>query len=406
MRIALISYEYPPAVAIGGIGSYTWSASHMLVRGGHEVVVFAAGQPGQSERTNAVEVVRLDCPDRYRFAPLVARALAGRHRAQAFDVVESPDYAAEGGALGEILPGLPRVVRLHTPHFLVRELNHVPPTRWQQLRFALGALRRGRWAWLSPKPVAEESTDPLERAVIAGADHVAAPCRSIRDLVAARWKLDPSRWSVIPNVYTPPANLLALPPADGEARVLFVGRLEYRKGVLELARAIPAVLRRHPSARFVFAGPALPRAGGRGDTMDELRQLLLAQAAQVEFTGALDAAGVEREFARATIAVFPSRWENFPNVCLEAMSAARAVIGSSAGGMADMIEDGVSGLLVPPRDVAALEHALDTLLREPARRALFGRNARERVLALFSEAAVLPQQLAGYGAARRHAASR
>lgn len=406
MRIALLSYEFPPAVAIGGIGSYSWSASQMLARAGHEVVVYCAGTPGQVELTDKVRVVRIDCPDRYRFPALVAAEVAKAHRECAFDVAESPEYAAEGGALREIVPDLPHVVRLHTPHYLVRELNFVPATRRQQWRFCLGALRRGRFAWLRNTPPSHEPIDDLERAVILAADHVAAPCRSIRDLVSARWGLDPAQCSVTPNVYTPPPALLALPPAETEPRILFLGRLEFRKGVLELAAAIPAVLAQHPAARFVFAGPALPLAGGRGDTMDLLRRRLAGHLDRIEFTGPLDAAGVERELARASIAVFPSRWENFPNVCLEAMSAARAVVGSSAGGMADMIEDGVSGLLVPPHDPASIARTLNALLGEPARIPVLGQNARRRVLDMFSERAVLPLQLAGYEEAIRRAQTR
>lgn len=406
MRIALISYEYPPAVAIGGIGSYSWSAAHMLARAGHEVTVFSAGEPGQAERSTAVEVVRLRISDRYQFAPAVAAAVAAAHRSHAFDVAESPEYAAEGAELRQVIPGLPHVVRLHTPHFLVRELNHVPPALSQQARFFLGAIRRGRLAWLRRSPAAAEPIDEREAAVSREADHIAAPCRSIRDLVASRWNLEPSRCSVIPNVYTPPASLLALPPAGTDPRILFLGRLEYRKGVLELASAIPRVLARHPGARFIFAGPALPLSGNRGDTAGQLRSLLRDHLANVEFTGPLDTAAVERELARANIAIFPSRWENFPNVCLEAMSAARAVVGSSAGGMADMIEDGISGVLVPPRDSSAIVRALDTLLGEPTRLAAMGRHARQRVIELFSERAVLPLQLAGYEAAIRHAATR
>ncbi len=112
----------------------------------------------------------------------------------------------------------------------------------------------------------------------------------------------------------------------------------------------------------------------------------------VEHVDAVPYAEVPALFAQASIAVFPSAWENFPNVCLEGMVAARAVIGSSAGGMAEMIDDGRTGLLVPPRNPRAIADALIRLLRDPGSLAQLGLAARTHVLATYGCNPVGPLQ--------------
>jgi glycosyltransferase involved in cell wall biosynthesis len=406
MRLALISFEYPPAVAVGGIGTYAWHASHMLARAGHDVEVFTAGSPTQPEKTRAIKVFRVEASDRPAFREAVVGPFLERHRAIPFEVVESPEYGAEGAGVHAAVPELASVVRLHTPHFLVHELNRLPLTVGQRLRFSLGALRRGRLAWLRESQHDLVERDRIERENALRADAVAAPCKSILDLVSARWGLDLKRCLVFPNQFTPESALLSAGKAPGNKRVLFVGRLEFRKGILELALAIPGVLQRHPAARFVFVGPAMLRGGADRDTAGLIRRQLKQHVDSLEFTGPLDKAGVIGELAKSDIAVFPSRWENFPNVCLEAMSACRAVVASSAGGMAEMIEDGASGLLIPPRNPQSIAAAINQLLDRPETAIAMGTAARNRVLNFYSENAVLPQQLACYIQAVEHAKER
>jgi glycosyltransferase involved in cell wall biosynthesis len=83
--------------------------------------------------------------------------------------------------------------------------------------------------------------------------------------------------------------------------------------------------------------------------------------------------------------VYPSLWENFPNVCLEAMSAARAVIGSSAGGMAEMLDEGACGRLVDPHDYKNLARQIISLLDSPRERIRLGQLARSKVLSAYNE---------------------
>jgi glycosyltransferase involved in cell wall biosynthesis len=97
------------------------------------------------------------------------------------------------------------------------------------------------------------------------------------------------------------------------------------------------------------------------------------------------------QYAAVDICVFPSVWENFPNVCLEAMSAGRAIVASSAGGMAEMLEGGVHGILIPPCNPKVIAEGVIRLLRSRELRQALGASARQRVLSAYSLEKIGPQ---------------
>ncbi len=99
---------------------------------------------------------------------------------------------------------------------------------------------------------------------------------------------------------------------------------------------------------------------------------------RIRFEGPLPREQLRERLVRAAVCCFPSRWENFPNVCLEAMSLGVPVIGSDAGGMAEIIEDRRSGRIFPAGDVAALAQVLGEVFDASDREAL-GRAAIPRV---------------------------
>src|ERR1035438_10047088 len=124
MRIALISFEYPPETP-GGIATYASHATRMLAARGHEVTVFAGTvRSGRDEQFQGVRVVRIPCAERRSFhEPAVAR-LADAHGRTPFDVAEVPDLYAEGAGLRDRVPSLPIVLRAHTPLFIPAEIDY------------------------------------------------------------------------------------------------------------------------------------------------------------------------------------------------------------------------------------------------------------------------------------------
>jgi glycosyltransferase involved in cell wall biosynthesis len=157
-----------------------------------------------------------------------------------------------------------------------------------------------------------------------------------------------------------------IPETVGEpgepAHVLFAGRLSEEKGILEFVEATAGLPR-----VIVGDGPLRSRAPGA--------------------LGFVPPSQVGWYYERAAVVCVPSRREGYGMAAREAMAYGRPVVATGVGGLRDAIEDGVSGVLVPPRDPAALREALTALLADVALRQRLGQAARRRAQSLFSPAA-------------------
>jgi phosphatidyl-myo-inositol dimannoside synthase len=186
------------------------------------------------------------------------------------------------------------------------------------------------------------------------------------------WPLSPSFLSLADK----PAGL-SLPSTFPKGRVILtVGRWaasERYKGADELIGVIARIQATIPDLHLV--------AVGAGDDLPRLKRLVadLGLVDRVHFLENLSRAEIAGCYAHADIFALPSTGEGFGLVFLEAMAFAKPVVGVAAGGLTDVIEDGVNGLLVAPRDSEALAHALVRLLQDDASRARLGRRGAEIV---------------------------
>jgi glycosyltransferase involved in cell wall biosynthesis len=166
-----------------------------------------------------------------------------------------------------------------------------------------------------------------------------------------------------------------LPPEVGEEaeppEVLYAGRLSAEKGVLELVQAADGL-------NLVVAGdgPLRPQVPGA--------------------LGFVSHDALERLYARAAVVACPSHREGFGVACLEAMAHGRPVVATGVGGLRDLVVEGETGLVVPPRDPTALRAALDHLLADGELRRRLGAAGRERAREHFSWERVTDATLAAY----------
>lgn len=396
MRIAFISFEFPPAVAIGGIGTYALEAVKMLASAGQQIEVFCAGR-NTPEREYLkhpnVTVHRIDVMDRRSFGRAIKSRFHLRHEKNPFDVLESPEIGCEGAIVAELHPEIGRVVKLHTPSFLVAENSWELPSWGQRVRFFAGALRRGRMQFLSTKFRYDVRNDPEARWCRA-ADEIASPSDEIGKVLAQEWSLAQDRLSVFPYPFVPSLELLKIQPIEKLTTVGFLGRLEPRKGVLELCAAIPQVLKHCPKIRFLFIGPSWPYRNTDMETW--IKHQLGEHRKNIDFTGPINHRELHEEISKVDVACLPSRWESFGLVCAESMAAARVVVGSSAGGMADMIAHGETGLLVPPRNPKAIAEAILKIVRNPANAIDMATAGRQSIQELLSPERIYPLQMASY----------
>ena len=365
MRIAFISYEFPPETGGGGIGTYLDQMSRLLAGAGHDVVVFAGAQETSSvvRIMPSLEVRRISCDGSIAFRDAVLEDFKACHAEHPFDVIEGCDFDASALQIKRAFPRLPYVVKLHTPRFVIDELQYRQPGLAQLARMWIGALRNGRRLQIGKIRESDNARSELES--IRLADEVAAPSKAIGDAAQIWSGVDAERVSVFPLPFEAPAILLNVPIGPEFHRGTYLGRIESRKGVEDLADAIPMVLKRFPSMRFRFVGRPM-FDGKTGLPYDEsLKNRLGAAAANVEFMGHVPPSEAARALGETDILVAPSHWESFGLVCCEGMAAGRAVIGSSAGGMAEILDHGRCGVLVPPMKPMVLADAIIKLLNHP-----------------------------------------
>lgn len=391
MQICFVSREYPPDTAFGGIATFTRAIAWGMAERGHSVQVISWAQRGGSrtERDGPVVVHRIEdtrTPVRMlsvaygaRATPListiersvaVARKLRQIIVTTGLDLVEFPDWGAEGlVSLLRLRRRVPMVVRLHTSLQIVARLNGVVP-------------RRSPSFWLSTR---------LENLCVRRASARFSPSRALAVLSARDMGFPSERVHIVPNpidaeTFTPDPNhaARATPPV-----ILYVGRVERRKGVLVFPHVVEGVVERFPSATFEFVGADTPTAPTGGSMTEYLRNAVPPTLRpHLVFRGAVARADLVERYRGSAVCVFPSVFENFPNTCLEAMACGRPVIGSRAGGMAEMIEEGRSGLLVEPDDPGQLKAAIVKVLEQREWGERLGAEARRRIERSYTLAAV------------------
>ncbi|WP_416672262.1 glycosyltransferase family 4 protein [Egbenema bharatensis] len=382
MKIAFISYEFPPDTAYGGIATYVDQSSRLLRQRGHHVEVFTSSPYQDGTQTqDGIIIHRAQEKSREAFPKLIGPIFAERHQTVKFDVVEGPDYCADAMEAVRLCPDIPLAIRFHSPRFLIDELNNAEPSFLQKLRVYLGALRRGQ------KPIRHwqyNLNEDIERIHALDADELVVPSSAMAEKVIVPWGLDPEKVSQIANPCIPSEALLKIPVDTCTQVVTFVGRLEVRKGVIDLARAIPQILKVYPQAKFRFVGRSWNSPRPQLNMQQYLEQMLKPYLNSVEFTGHIASDKLPEIFTETDICVFPSLWEPFGLVCTEAMAAARGVVASNAGGMAELLAQGEVGRLVPPQAPQAIAESIIELLKYPTLRMHLGKSARARVLAEYS----------------------
>jgi glycogen(starch) synthase len=395
MRVALVSAEFAGVLNAGGIGTYMRNLADMLLARGHNVEIFTSGVTGSQLFTNGLQVHSVECQQRGSFSAQIVATFLDRHAAAPFDVIEGAEFLAETAAIVRARPDIPLVLKLHTPSSLVSVINSKFLSTRAKARFMLAGLARGRL----PKPFwTYDKNRDFELDNLTTASVITSPCQAMVDALTPMWGVTVDTVTVLPNVFVPPPFLLETPAETKTDTVTYIGRLELRKGVIALARAIPRVVDKIPSIKFRFVGRSLPYSGRGIDMKHYLQTLLKGYEKNVEFVDGLPHHQVLKCYAQTDICVFPSVWENFPNVCLEAMSAARGVVGSSAGGMAEMLSGGC-GLLASPDRPREIAESILTLVRDPERRIRLGIRARQKVLDCYSWDAIGPLQEAAYSLA-------
>jgi alpha-maltose-1-phosphate synthase len=375
VKIALLTREYPPEV-YGGAGvhvEYLARALSGLTDPPVAVTVHCQGAPRDPVLYSGV-VAHQAWPVLHDAALKVFSAdLSMADAVGSAALVHSHTwYANLAGHLASLLHGIPHVATVHS-------LEPLRPWKAEQLG---GGYALSSWA---------------ERVSLASAAAVVAVSEGMRnDVLSVYPEIAPERVRVIRNgidtaEYAPDAktDVLERHGIDpSRPYVIFVGRITRQKGVPVLLRAAAAL---DPSAQLVLCAGAAdtPELGAEVSAL--VAELQGSRSGVIWIPEMLAKPDVIQLLTHALVFACPSVYEPLGIVNLEAMACATAVVASRVGGIPEVVDGGVTGLLVPPDDPASLADAMNLLLRDPGRADAMGRAGRERAVNEFSWDAVAAQ---------------
>jgi glycosyltransferase involved in cell wall biosynthesis len=358
--LQVISYGY----LAGGAEKSVFLLQQKLQERGHEVKVIASshGQDDPGQRFSDVEFPDIDRPA----SSLAGKAMRYLWYRPAYRTIKTvvsdfkPDVV-HFHTMGQLSPsalfaigGVPGILTVHGPE-----------------EYVTGILE-----WGLPKHLFKDDTittanlTTLGKAYYLYFGYVQRPLYILGFRKHIRAMLAPSQYMAnvlrqegygvpIHQVY----NGIVLPkhrPLPSKRQLLYVGRLEHVKGVDVLLRAMPAVVKAVPGVHLHVVGDGASRA--RLEAFVAQQQL----QSRVTFCGWLKGQAVNDKYRQSTAVVIPSVWpENLPTVCIEALATGRLVIGSRTGGIPELVQDGVTGRIVPPGDADALAAAIVDLLSQP-----------------------------------------
>jgi glycogen(starch) synthase len=350
VRILHVTTEFPPIV-YGGLGTAVGALVAASARAGLDVAILLIGRGGaggydmaRADGAAGEEPSRVEPKGVWLFEASHADALR-----VGLDVVRTwqPDlihlHAFWLWPVARAIRARSYVPIVYTVHSLDRaeyDLGHGPP--------------ECLWQW------------EIQADLIESCDRVVALTRSERDLIGNYCPVARGRVRVVGNGIADSKQARAAAErrgGDHAGLVLFTGRFVERKGIGELIDAIPMVLGSAPHVRFVLAG------GHRGCSGEDMARLWLPTTADgVEFTGWLEASELAGWYSVADVLVVPSWYEPFGMVVLEGMLYGLAIAAANVGGPAEILEDGVTGLLFAAHDPRALASAVIQLLLDSALR--------------------------------------
>ena len=390
MHVCFFSIGHHGEAAGGGAESYINTMAHALTEIGHKVSVIALSKENAQSYDGQVRIVQSAVKNRhwylYRGLPFgksfaqpvreiewsrcAWSALSQLNREDPVDLVETGEVMTLQQLAGGKRP--PVVIRGHG--------NTISIKRFCGERIGLGD-RLGR---------------KLQIAGMKRASAITAVSRFqakelIRDLA-----LPEDAVHVIPNPLSPGLARQAFGTTrseSGKPGVLYTGRIEANKGSLELLRSVKHVASRIPDVEYFFAGA---RHNSIDDRTLEGALGVNGTRAHVSLLGHVPWQKLADWYRRATVFAMPSFYETFGISVIEAMAFGLPVVATKAGGLPEVVEDGVTGILVPPGDSQALAEALACLLSDPEMRRRMGRAGQERVRAEFTVDRVIDRTLAVY----------
>ncbi|RIV39971.1 glycosyltransferase family 4 protein [Micromonospora radicis] len=391
-RVLMLSWEYPP-VLVGGLGRHVHALSVALAAAGHEVTVVTRHADGAplEEHVDGVRVLRA-AEDPVTF-PLATNSLLAWTMAFNHTLTRAALRAADTGDY-DVVHAHDWLVA-HTAITLAEYL-HLP------LVTTMHATEAGRHQGWLPAEM-NRTIHGVEHWLSSASTRLIACSGYMREQVTTLFGLPADQVDVVANGVDDRA-WRARPRAVASARARFAGdgplvgyagRLVYEKGVQHLVDAVPQLRARHPGLRVLIAGDG----PYRGELEERTRQLGLDGT--VRFAGFLDNTQLPAVLGATDATVVPSLYEPFGMVALEAAAAGAPLAVARTGGLAEIVEPGVTGVTFPHSDPSALAGAVGQLIGNEVFARRVARQARSMVGQRYGWATIAARTAETYATARR-----
>jgi glycosyltransferase involved in cell wall biosynthesis len=367
LDICLISYEFPPV--FGGEGMYTYGLAKALSRLGHNITVITTDIG--SEITVEEEdfgIVRIS-PIKKPFLKMLSFNIRSSKKIKEISKHQNVDicHYTTDYANFSLYPGVSTIATLHHPFAEERRACKRVSNNIEYLRY----LFRYKIPFL----------ELLERKTCNKANKRIAVSRYVAESIIKEYHLQSNDVVVIPNavntdLFNPGvAHIKAkeLFFRDSQKKILFVGRLEYHKGIFYLIKAFSMLKKDIPKAKLVIVG--------EGKLKNGIKSFIDALNLEnsVKILGGVESEYLPSIYAASDLFVLPSIMEGFGIVLLEAMATGKPCVTTMVGGIEDVVIDGKTGIIVPPADTVSLYHAMKTILVNDDLAKKLGMAGRKRV---------------------------
>ncbi|HAA25520.1 MAG TPA: glycosyl transferase family 1 [Ruminiclostridium sp.] len=386
MNILMFSWEYPPRI-IGGISRVVYHLSRELSEQGHNVTVITSIDGEEEFHSSGNK--KIYCVSSYYVKPInfingvlqmnlsmLEKAVEIIKNGEMFDIIHLHDWlvAFVGKCMSRIYP-IKQVCTIHSTEY-------------------------GRNAGIHNE--IQLFINNVEKKMVHAVKHVIVNSMYMKNEVETLFERSPDNIHVIPNGIEP-GKLNLIPKdmdfrrkyaSDNEKIVFFIGRLVNEKGVHVLMDAVPIILSEYRDVRFVIAG-----SGPERDTLEK-KAFENGVAERVHFTGYINDEELHKMYKSVDIAVFPSLYEPFGIVALEAMVANLPVVVSEAGGFNEIVTNRYNGMKFRTGHSDLLADCIIELLTTPELAADITKNAWNTIYEKYKWSAIVEKTYAIYELAR------
>ena len=375
MKIAFLTQEFPhPKIGLsGGIGTSIYNLSKGLIQLGHEVSILVYGQESDELFTEdgisfyRIKNIKFKGFSRYFTQKKIEKLVNTLAKQKKIELLEVPDWT---GITSAIKPICPVVIRLNGTDTYFCHLDHRPVKFINKYH---------------------------EKKALQNADALISVSQFTADLTNKLFSLH-RNFTIIPNSIDVDNFLNVNKHDEDENTILYFGTLIRKKGLLELPFIFNEIYKKNNQVKLVLVGrDASDIISGNQSTWSMLESLFDDAARKnVSYLGSVNYEEIKECISKSTVCVFPTFAEALPVSWIEAMAMQKAIVASNIGWASEVIDDGVNGFIIDPKNHHNYAEKVLELLNDVEMRTKFGVEARKKVQQKFSIEVIAKQSLAFY----------